>query len=111
MTSTDLLSFEIWDDDERDDNISNRQMSGEEKLIMALIERACIDYYNEGHGIKGSLSDDARKWFLRKDKKPFSFLWCCDMLEISQKKGREIGKFRQFIMLNRKNGMAKFVRK
>jgi hypothetical protein len=48
----------------------------EHQLLSAYVLTALEDLHDKLH------HQDARRWFLARSRDPFSFLWCCDQLQL-----------------------------
>jgi len=67
-------------------------MSGERKLIVAVLELATKDYLSKNRTYR----KQAAHWFMREDEDLFSFVWCCRHLDIDPK--RTFGKIQKMTM-------------
>jgi hypothetical protein len=77
------------------------------KLLIALIERSLLDLRGKVGAASGytNPANDALGWFLRRDRKPFSFLWACTELDLEPESVRSIawGLYEKSRAVNRFN--------
>lgn len=58
-----------------------RELGAEERMILRMIERGILDLADRRAGVKRV----TRGWFLSKGVGAFSFLWCCEVLDLEAK--------------------------
>jgi len=57
--------------------------SAERSLVAAVLLRSVLDYVVAPvNSERMKASDDARSWLLYDHVEPFSFVWCCEMLDL-----------------------------
>lgn len=61
-----------------------KSLSPDQRLIAALLRRAIMDIVNTACDISAADKQAAKRWmFSSLNKTPFSFLWCCEALELA----------------------------
>lgn len=78
----------------RDFNEVVKYTTPEKMLIYALLFRTYTDLTSENEAVSSLEVARARVWVLSKEYFPFSFLWCCAVLDCANigNKLREIGR-------------------
>lgn len=72
------------------------ELTPEESMLVGILERACKDFHGESlllttsdptykRTLRTYIILQATRWFKSKSKKPWSFLYVCDQLNISPK--------------------------
>ena len=91
--------------------VAERELSREEHLILAIIDRALQDAYairpNGGSSLQkyphllSRISQDAQDWLTNPSTEPLSYRWCCDMVRMNPTLPRDTvaryRKDRQFV--------------
>lgn len=93
---------------EYDDLVEDRKTSPEAALVVAFLARGLRDY-QIAHGLfvgcrqksdcfPSYVAAESRRWLLSSNIFPFSFLWCCDILDLNPERVRAIAQKRPIII-------------